>query len=110
LPDETEDMMLETARAAYSWGIDSVKYHPLYVVKRTALANEFNRGEFTPIKEEEYLNVLIKSIKMKPKNVSVQRVTAGIDDDSLLAPSWCRNKNTQIKTINKALKTIGLKY
>ena len=110
LPDETEDMMLETAHAAYSWGIDSVKYHPLYVVKRTALANEFNRGEFRPISEEEYLKVLVKSIEIKPENVSVQRVTAGIDDDSLLAPSWCRNKNTQIKNINAALKTIGLKY
>jgi len=110
LTDETEEMMLETSRAAYAWGIDSVKYHPLYVVKRTALANEFTRGQFTPITEEEYLNVLVKSIEMKPENVTVQRVTAGIDDDSLLAPSWCRDKNTQIKNINKALKKIGLKY
>jgi len=102
--------MLETSRAAYKWGIDSVKYHPLYVVKRTALANEFTRGQFTPITEEEYLNVLVKSIEMKPANVTVQRVTAGIDDDSLLAPNWCRDKNTQIRNINKALKKIGLKY
>ncbi|MDQ7042030.1 MAG: TIGR01212 family radical SAM protein [Sulfurimonas sp.] len=110
LTDETQEMMLETSRAAYEWGIDSVKYHPLYVVKRTALANEYNRGEFTPITEEEYLDVLVKSIEMKPAHVHVQRVTAGIDDDSLLAPQWCRNKNTQIKNINKALKKIGLKY
>jgi len=110
LPDETQEMMLKTSKAAYEWGIDSVKYHPLYVVKRTALANEFSRGEFTPISEEEYLNVLVKSIKMKPHNVTVQRVTAGIDDDSLLSPIWCRDKNTQIKNINKALKRIGLKY
>ena len=110
LSDETEEMMLETSRAAYEWGIDSVKYHPLYVVKRTALANEFTRGEFTPISEAEYLDVLVKSIAMKPANVSVQRVTAGIDDDSLLAPLWCRNKNTQIKNINAALKKVGLKY
>ena len=110
LPSETQEMMLETSKAAYEWGIDSVKYHPLYVVKRTALANEFTRGEFTPISEEEYLDVLVKSIQMKPQNVSVQRVTAGIDDDSLLAPLWCRNKNIQIKNINKALKKIGLKY
>ena len=110
LADETQEMMLETSRAAYEWGIDSVKYHPLYVVKRTALANEFLRGEFTPITEEEYLDVLVKSIEMKPSNVTVQRVTAGIDDDSLLAPQWCRNKNTQIKNINKELKKIGLKY
>ena len=110
LPDETESMMLETSKAAYEWGIDSVKYHPLYVVKKTALANEFNRGEFTPIGEEEYLDVLVKSILMKPETVNVQRVTAGIDDDSLLSPQWCRNKNTQIKNINQALKKVGLKY
>jgi len=110
LPDETESMMLETSKQAYEWGIDSVKYHPLYVVKRTALANEFSRGKFIPITEEEYLDVLVKSIEMKPERVSVQRVTAGIDDDSLLAPEWCKNKNIQIKNINKALKPLGLKY
>jgi radical SAM protein (TIGR01212 family) len=110
LPDETQAMMLETSKEAYEWGIDSVKYHPLYVVKKTALANEFMRGDFTPITEKEYLDVLVKSILMKPKNVTVQRVTAGIDDDSLLAPQWCRNKNTQVKHINQALKKVNLKY
>ena len=110
LPDETEEMMLETSKQAYSWGIDSVKYHPLYVVKRTALGNDFIKGSFRPISEEDYLDVLVKSIEMKPEDISVQRVTAGIDDDSLLSPDWCRNKNTQIKNINRALKPLGLKY
>ena len=110
LPDETKEMMLETSKEAYEWGIDSVKYHPLYVVKKTSLANDFIRGKFTPISEEEYLNVLVESIKMKPQNVSVQRVTAGINDSSLLSPDWCRDKNIQIKNINKALKPLGLKY
>lgn len=110
LPGETQEMMLQTAKAAYEWGIDSVKYHPLYVVKRTALANEYTRGEFTPIKEEEYLDVLVQALLMKPKDVHVQRVTAGIDDDSLLAPQWCRSKNEQIKNINAALKKVNLKY
>jgi len=110
LPDENKEMMLETSKQAYEWGIDSVKYHPLYVVKKTALANDFSKGKFTPISEEEYLDVLVKSIQMKPSDVSVQRVTAGIDDDSLLSPTWCRNKNKQVKNINKALKPLGLKY
>jgi len=110
LPGESEEMMLETAKQAYEWGIDSVKYHPLYVVKKTALANDFIRGAFTPITEDVYLHVLIKALLMKPSNVSVQRVTAGIDDNSLLAPEWCRDKNSQIKKINAALKPFGLKY
>lgn len=103
-------MMLQTAKQAYSWGIDSVKYHPLYVVKKTALANDFLKGKFTPISEDEYLDILLSAIEIKPKNISVQRVTAGVDDGSLLAPEWCRDKNTQIKKINNTLKSIDLKY
>ena len=110
LPSETKEMMIETSKAAYSWGIDSVKYHPLYVVKRTALGNDFIKGEFTPISEEDYLDVLVESIKIKPKDISVSRITAGIDDSSLLSPDWCRDKNQQIRNINKALKPEGLKY
>jgi radical SAM superfamily enzyme len=110
LPDETKEMMLETAKKAYEWGIDSVKYHPLYVVKRTALGNDYIKGNFTPITEKDYLDVLVEAIRLKPKDVSVQRVTAGIDDDSLLAPSWCRDKNMQIKHINHVLLGFLVSY
>ncbi len=110
LPGENKEMMLETAKKAYEWEIDSVKYHPLYVTKRTALANEYNRGDFEPISEELYLEVLLESVLMKPENVSVQRITAGIDNDSLIAPQWCRDRNMQVRNINKKLKTAGLKY
>jgi hypothetical protein len=110
LPDETKEMMIETAKEAYKLGIDSVKYHPLYVVKKTALANEFMKGDFIPISEEDYIDVLVKAIQIKPANIHVQRITAGIDNDSLLGPNWCRDKNTQVKHINKALKSIKLKY
>lgn len=110
LPDEDKQMMLQTAKMAYSWGIDSVKYHPLYVVEKTALANEYKRGEYSPITQEDYIDVLKEALKLKPPHVSVQRITAGIDNDSLIAPSWCRDKNRQIKEINRQLKEIGLKY
>lgn len=110
LPGETKEMMLETAKAAYALGIDSVKYHPLYVVKRTALANEYARGEFEPISQELYLEVLCEALLLKPHHVSVQRLTAGIDDDTLVAPLWCRAKNAQLRAINEAFKASGLKY
>lgn len=110
LPGETKEMMIETAKEAYALGIDSVKYHPLYVVKRTALANEYARGEFEPISQELYLEVLKEAILLKPSNVSVQRISAGIDDDTLIAPQWCKDKNAQFRAINDTLKSVGLKY
>lgn len=110
LPNESKEMMLHTAKEAYSWGIDSVKYHPLYIVKKTALSNDFLKGKFTPISENDYIDVLRKALQMKPKSMSVQRITAGIDDDTLLSPDWCRDKNSQIREINRALAEINLKY
>jgi hypothetical protein len=109
LPDENQEMMLNSAKSAYDWGIDSVKYHPLYVVKNTLLANDYKSGEFEPISKEDYIDTLIKAIKLKPNNISIQRVTAGIDDDSLLAPAWCGlPKNEMLRYINKELIKEGL--
>ena len=110
LPDETQAMMLDTLEQTLELDVDSIKFHPLYVVKNTLLTNEYKKGRFTPISEELYIDTVVKSIKMMPQNVSVQRVTAGIDDSTLLSPSWCRNKHQQMDKIRKALLKEGLKY
>ncbi|MCD4758025.1 MAG: TIGR01212 family radical SAM protein [Arcobacteraceae bacterium] len=110
LPNETQEMMLKGVKESLKLGIDSIKFHPLYVTKNTLLANEYKQGEFTPISEELYVNTLVKSIKMLPDNVSISRVTAGISDSSLLDPSWCNNKHKQIYKIKQALLKEGLIY
>ncbi len=110
LPDETQEMMLNTLEQTIALDVDSIKFHPLYVVKNTLLTNEYNKGEFTPISEELYIDTVVKSIKRLPKNISVQRITAGINDDTLLAPLWCKNKHNQIEKIKKALLKENLKY
>ncbi len=111
LPGEDRDMMLNTAKRAYEWGIDSVKYHPLYIVKQTRLASEYRRGEFSPISQEEYLDVLVEAIKIKPANISIQRMTAGIEDQTLLAPAWCgMSKNAQMAAVRRALEDAGFYF
>jgi len=111
LPDEDKEMMLQSAKDSFNMGIDSVKFHPLYVVKNTILANEYNRGEFTPITMNDYIEVLSEAIDIMPKEIIVQRVSAGIDDDSLLAPAWCgESKNYQMSKIREALRRRGYVY
>ena len=110
LPDENQEMMLETFKQTIDLKVDSIKFHPLYVVKNTLLTNEFKKGRFTPISEELYINTVVKSIINLPQNVSVQRVTAGIDDDTLLSPLWCKNKHQQMKKIRVALEEKGFIY
>jgi len=110
LPGETPEMALESVKFALSLGVHSFKFHPLYVVKRTALANDFNKGTFTPITEECYIQTLIEAIKLLPHDVMLQRVSAGIEDDSLLSPPWCYSKHQQMFNIRQALKKEGFLY
>lgn len=110
LPDENQEMMLETFKQTIDLKVDSIKFHPLYVVKNTLLTNEFKKGRFTPISEELYIDTVVQSIINLPQNVSVQRVTAGIDDDTLLSPLWCKNKHQQMKSIRVALEEKGFIY
>ena len=110
LPDENQEMMLETFKQTIDLKVDSIKFHPLYVVKNTLLTNEFKKGRFIPISEELYIDTVVKSIKNLPENISIQRITAGIDDSSLLSPDWCRDKHTQMKNIRLALEKEGFNY
>lgn len=110
LPGETPQMALESVKFALECGVHSFKFHPLYVVKRTALANDFNKGEFTPITEECYIQTLIEAIKLLPEDVMLQRVSAGIEDDTLLSPAWCYTKHQQMFNIREALKKEELAY
>ena len=110
LPDETQEMMLETLKQSIEWGIDSIKIHPLYVVKNTALAIEYRKKRFKPISKQDYIDTLLKAFKILPKNVVVQRVTAGIDNQTLLTPSWCKDKNSLLSDIRRALRKEGMIY
>ncbi len=110
LPKENKEMMLQSVKKAVELKIDSLKIHPLYVVKNTALAVDYMKKRFTPISEEEYISTLVEALKIIPKNVIIQRVSAGIRDDTLLAPKWCYCKHEQMKKIRKALKKEGMIY
>ena len=107
LPGESQKDMLKSVEDSINLKIDSIKFHPLYVTDNTLLALEYKKGEFTPISEREYIDTLIKAIKILPENISIQRMTAGTKN--LLAPSWCKEKSLQLSHIHKALNKAGIK-
>jgi radical SAM protein (TIGR01212 family) len=110
LPNETKQMMLQSVKEVISWNIDSIKIHPLYVVKNTALAIEYYNNSFNPIDENEYIDVLVDALEIIPNSITIQRITAGINDDTILGSNWCKNKNNQIKNIKKALLNKKMNY
>ncbi len=106
---ETKEMMLASVDQCVKWGVDAYKFHPLYIVKGTVMANELAVGKIETLKEEDYIDVLIESIKRVPKDAIIQRITAGIDDDTLLAPPWCRDKNSGTCAIRERFKQNNIK-
>ena len=110
LPNETQEMMLDSVSASIELKIDSLKFHCMYITKNTKMANEFKAGKIDTISQEFYIDTLVKSFKMLPKNIMIQRVCAGIGGDSLLSPKWCSDKHTQMKNIKDALKKEGFDY
>jgi radical SAM protein (TIGR01212 family) len=110
LPNETQDMMLRSVQSVIDLRVDAIKFHSLYVTKHTKLAHDFKNGLFTPISEELYLDTLIKAIKMLPPNIALQRITAGVQDDTLLSPMWCYDSHKQKNRAKEALKKAGFIY
>ncbi len=110
LPKESEEMMLKTLESVLKWGSDGIKIHPLYVVKQTLLANMYANKEYEPISLENYINLIVKSLQRIPSDVVVHRVSAGVNNDTLIAPKWCFDKNIQMRAIREALKAADIVY
>ncbi len=110
LPGESVEMMEKSTDMVYDLGVDSVKLHPLYVVNKTALALSYNRGSFVPIDIKEYAQMVSYAIKSAPRDLIFQRISAGSSDQSLIAPKWCRDKNTQMAYLKKTLKEHRIQY
>ncbi len=103
-------MMLNSFKVLCDLHVDSIKIHPLYITKNTKLAKDYKSGNFIPMEENEYLDTLVKAVLMMPKDIVLQRITAGVPDDSLLAPKWCYEPHIQKKNAKNALKKAGFLY
>ncbi|TLD87592.1 TIGR01212 family radical SAM protein [Helicobacter sp. MIT 05-5294] len=110
LPKETKAMMLHTLDSVLKWESDGIKIHPLYIIEKTMLANLYHQGEYQPISLGDYIELIVESLKIIPQSVVIHRVSAGVRNDTLLAPKWCFDKNIQMRSIRDALRDAGIEY
>lgn len=92
LPGETHADMLATAEEAVRLGVDSVKLHNLYAVKRTDLADQLERGEVELISRDEYITTLVDILERLPPHVIVERISGDAPQDYFIGPAWCLDK------------------
>lgn len=101
LPKENKEDMVASAKYAGRVS-DGIKFHLLYVVKNTKLADLYNKGEIELITQEDYIQTLSDCIRSIPKTVVVHRLTGDADKSALIAPLWSSDKLKTLREINNA--------
>lgn len=108
LPGEIPAHWLHTLQAVIALGVDGLKLHPLHVVKRTRLANEWRRGEYRPLAMADYARGVANLIVRTPRDVVFHRLTGTAPADLLLDPAWCADRWPVLNAIEGQLKRDGL--
>ena len=103
LPGETEEMMLETTRAAVAAGTDGVKFHLLHVLRGTDLSEDYAAGKFRCLTLEEYGSILKKCVALLPEHVVIHRITGDGAKKDLIAPLWSGDKKRVLNYLYKML-------
>ena len=103
LPGETEEMMVQTTRAAVEAGTDGVKFHLLHVLRGTQLERDYLAGRFRCLELEEYGQILKACIRVLPEQVTVHRITGDGAKKDLVAPLWSADKKRVLNYLNHVL-------
>ncbi len=103
LPGESASHVLDTLEQVLTLGTQGLKLHPLHVVKGTALANTWRRGEYQPLALDEYIQIAADVVERTPEEVVFHRLTGTAPDKLLLAPDWCARKWQVLNAIESEL-------
>ncbi len=100
LPNETAEMMLETAEVLGKLKPDGIKIHLLHVIHGTKLGAMYEKGEYTPLSKEAYVDITVKQLELLPPETVIERITGDGDKKKLLAPMWSMDKISVLGAID----------
>lgn len=104
LPNESENDMLETVKYVCESGANGIKLQLLHVIDGTDLAKDYEKGLFKTLEFDEYVNLIVKCVKIIPKDIVIHRLTGDGAKKDLVAPLWSADKKRVLNAINKALR------
>ncbi|WDP91598.1 MAG: TIGR01212 family radical SAM protein [Desulfobacter sp.] len=104
LPGEDRQMMLDSAKVIADLGVNGVKIHLLYVIRGTALERMYEKGGYTPLTQNEYVDLVCDFLERLPKDVIIQRITGDPHADELVAPSWAGRYRETFNMIQRTLE------
>ena len=73
-------------------------------MKHTALVKEYENGNLKFLSQEEYIDLIIKSVSMLPEEMIVHRLTGDAPRNELIGPMWSLKKWEVLNAIDKAFE------
>lgn len=108
LPDESAEMMLETAQETARLNPDAVKIQMLHIINGTKLAEIYKNSPFPLLTRDEYIAITAQQLAILPPETVVERITGDGDKTKLIAPLWTMDKIAVLGGIDKALCQMDL--
>jgi radical SAM protein (TIGR01212 family) len=101
------DVLRNTLKEAIKLDVGHISAYHLTIEERTKLGLMTQRGEYTPMEREEYIETVCDALELLPPDTVIGRLTGDGMADSLLAPLWSMKKVTVINDIDKTLYARG---
>jgi radical SAM protein (TIGR01212 family) len=101
LPTQTHKEIIEDALRISKLDIQGIKFHVLHVLKGTYLDKLYEMGQFKPLPEKDYVNIICDFLERIPREIIVLRLVSNASKDYLVAPFWINEKQRVIENINR---------
>lgn len=106
LPNETKEMMVNTAKYVGSLPIHAIKIHMLHVIKNTKMGNDYLKHPFPLQSLEEYVDTVVEQLRHIPEEIVIERLTGDAVKEDLIAPEWTLKKTIVLNEIDKKMKAL----
>lgn len=104
LPGETDEEILQTAKAVAALPINGIKIHSLLALEGTVLGEMYKNGAIKIMSKDKYVALVADILEILPTEMVIQRLTADGYRDIFLAPDWAMNKLDVLNSVNKELE------
>ena len=102
-PNETRQMMMQTAYELANLEIDSIKIHMLSVLKDAPLAKIYENSPFYLMNMGQYCELVCDILEILPKNCAIARIASSGYSETTIAPKWVNRRFEILNLIDKTM-------
>ena len=109
LPGEDRAQLLRTVDYVNRFPLFGVKLHSTYVCRDTELCRMYEKGEYTPLTFDGYVEDAIAVLTHLRPDLWIHRLTGDSPGALLVAPLWVRKKDPVLIEIRRRMAERGLR-